>query len=164
MAIDHFLDLKSGQIEGESTDAKFKGHIELESWSIHGTNPPDLTSAKSGAGTGRVSMGYLECTAKHSKATIHLFDRLIQGTHIPTAVLTCRKAGGGQEPFHEITLEEVYVANHHLGGSSGSDWLYDTFSLAFGSIQHKYLEQNEKGGTESSGQKKWDLRTNKATG
>src|SRR5262249_52768735 len=106
---------------------------------------------------------YVDCVAKHSKATPFLFDMMVKGTHIPTAKLTCRKAGGGQKKFHEITLTEVYVANHHLGGSSGSDSNFDTFSLAFGQIQHEYFEQDEQGNTAAAGQKRYDLRKNVAS-
>ena len=49
MAIDHFLDLSAGGITGESSDEKFKNKIEVDSWSVAASNPPDLTSAKGGA-------------------------------------------------------------------------------------------------------------------
>jgi type VI secretion system secreted protein Hcp len=163
MAIDTFLDLSSGNIPGESTDSQYSGQIEIESWSVGGHNPPDLNSAKGGAGTGRVTMGYLDFTVKHSSASTHLFDRLVQGTHIPTAILTCRKAGGGQEKFHQITLTEAYVASHHISGSAGSDNNMEAFSLAYGSIKHEYFKQSETGSTQSTGAKQWDLRQNKAS-
>jgi type VI secretion system secreted protein Hcp len=163
MAIDTFLDLSSGSITGESTDSQFPGQIEIESWSVGGSNPPDLTSAKGGAGTGRVTMNYLNFTVKQTAATVHFFDRLVQGTHIPTAVLTCRKAGGGQEKFHQITLKEAYVAQHQLGGSAGSESNTESFSLAYGSIKQEYFKQGTNGTTTSAGAKTWDLRKNLAS-
>ncbi len=163
MAIDTFLDLSSGGITGESTDTQFPGQIEIESWSVGGTNPPDLTSAKSGAGTGRVTMNYLNFKVKQTSATVHFFDRLVQGTHIPTAVLTCRKAGGGQEKFHQITLTEAYVAMHHITGAAGSESNMETFALAYGSIKQEYFKQSTTGTTTSAGAKTWDLRANKAS-
>ena len=163
MAIDTFLDLSSGGITGESTDSQYAGQIEIDSWAHGGVNPPDLTSAKGGAGTGRVSMSYLDFTVKQSSATTHLFDRLVQGTHIPTATLTCRKAGGGQEKFHQITLTEAYVAAHHISGAAGSDNNMETFSMAYGSIKQEYFKQSTTGTTTSAGAKTWDLRQNKAS-
>jgi type VI secretion system secreted protein Hcp len=163
MAIDTFLNLSSGGITGESTDSQFPGQIEIQSWSVGGTNPPDLTSAKSGAGTGRVTMNYLNFTVKQTAATVHFFDRLVQGTHIPTAILTCRKAGGGQEKFHQITLTEAYVAQHQLGGSAGSETNMESFSLAYGTIKQEYFKQGTNGTTTSAGAKTWDLRANKAS-
>jgi type VI secretion system secreted protein Hcp len=163
MAIDTFLDLSSGGIPGESTDSQFPGQIEVDAWSVGGTNPPDLTSAKGGAGTGRVTMSNLNFTVKQTSATTHLFDRMVQGTHIPTAVLTCRKAGGGQEKFHQITLTEAYVASHQMNSAAGSESNRESFSLAYGSIKHEYFKQSETGTTQSSGAKTWDLRKNTAS-
>jgi type VI secretion system secreted protein Hcp len=166
MAVDHFLDLTTGGITGESgdDDVQFKNKaIEVDSWSVAASNPPDLTSAKTGAGTGRVSCGGFHFTAKQTKATSHLFDRVVQGTHIPTATLTCRKAGGGQKAFHVITMEEVYVGDHQLSGSQGSENNTDSFTLYYGSIKHEYFVQSTNGTTASAGAKKWDLRSNKAT-
>jgi type VI secretion system secreted protein Hcp len=174
MAIDSYLNLQD-EIKGESTSKGFEGQIELDSWSISGANPPDITSAKGGAGTGRVAMGYLECVTKQSVATVPLFGRLVEGTHLTEAVLTCRKAGGGpadsgkagtgtgQAPFFQITFEEVYVAHYHLGGSSGSDWNHESFTLAFGSVQVEYWTQDVAGRMNQAGLKKWDLRKNIAS-
>jgi type VI secretion system secreted protein Hcp len=163
MAIDHFLDLSAGGITGESSDQQYQNQIEVDSWSVAVSNPPDLTSAKGGAGTGRASCGGLHFTAIQSAATTHLFDRCVQGTHIPTAVLTCRKAGGGQEVFHTITMQEVYVGDHQLSGSAGSDNNTDSFTLYYGSIKHEYFTQSQNGTTSSAGAKTWDLRSNKAS-
>jgi len=101
-------------------------------------------------------MNYLNFTVKQTAATVHFFDRLVQGTHIPTAVLTCRKAGGGQEKFHQITLKEAYVAQHQLGGSAGSESNTESFSLAYGSIKQEYFKQGTNGTTTSAGAKTWD--------
>jgi type VI secretion system secreted protein Hcp len=160
--IDTFLDLSSGGITGESTDATYSGQIEVDSWAVGGVNPPDITSAKGGAGTGRVSMNYLDFTVQQTSATIHLFDRLVQGTHIPTATLTCRKAGSGQDKFFQITLSEVYVAQHQVSGTSAMDNNMESFSLAFGSIQNEYFSQSAQGTTQSAGKKGWKVTTNQA--
>jgi type VI secretion system secreted protein Hcp len=162
MAIDTFLDLTGGGIQGESTDQQFPQNIEIESWSFSGVNPPDLTSAKSGAGTGRVTLNYLDFTVKQSAATIHLFDRLVQGTHIQTATLTCRKAGGGQQKFYQITLTECYVAMHQISGSAGSDDNMESFSLAYRKIKQEYFKQTDSGTTQSVGSKSWDAGSNQA--
>ena len=163
MPNDVFLDLKSGGITGESSDSQYAGCIEIDSWNFGGVNPADITSIKGGGGLGRVSMHPLNFTVKQTSATIHLFDRLVQGTHIPTATLTCRKAGGGQQKFYQITLQEVYVAMHQISGSSGSEDNMESFSLAYGSIKEEYFTQGEKGTTTSAGAKTWDLRKNLAS-
>jgi len=159
MATDFFL--KLGDIKGESTDEKHKDEIELDSWSFGASNPPNIGSGTSGAGTGRVSMTEINCVAKMSKASTFLFHYCATGKHMPTAKLTCRKAGEEQRDFMVIDLSEVYIASYHTSGSAGSDVAYDNFALAFGKIEYDYLEQTKEGTTASAGKKSWDLRSNK---
>ena len=163
MATDHFLDLTAGDINGESSDEKFSKHVELDSWHVHVSNPPDITSAKGGAGTGRVTCGPLHFTAKQSAATLGLFEKCCIGKHMPTVTLHCRKAGGDQQVFHTITMEEVYVGHHALSGVQGSDNNADEWHLHYGSIKHEYFTQGKDGTVTSAGSKKWDLRTNTAS-
>jgi type VI secretion system secreted protein Hcp len=161
MAIDTFIDLSSGGIKGESTDQQFPGQIEVDSWAVGAANPPDITSSKQGAGTGRPTFNFLDFSVKQTSATTSLFDRLVQGTHIPTATLSCRKGGQGQEVFFTITLSEVYVAMHEITGVNGQDNNMERFSLAYGSIQHEYFSQSQQGTMQSTGKKGYRLTTNK---
>jgi hypothetical protein len=39
----------------------------------------------------------------------------------------------------------------------------DSFTLFYGSIKHEYFVQNKDGTTTAAGNKKWDLRLNKAS-
>jgi type VI secretion system secreted protein Hcp len=160
VAVDYFLDLSSGGVTGESTDQDFPNTIELESWNWGAVNPPDLTSAKSGAGTGRVSVEHIHCSSKMSKASPRLFKFCANGEHFPTAKIVCRKAGGGQQPFLQIDLEEAYIAHYHTGGNAGEKDPFDNFALAYGKIKVDYKEQAKDGTTSSTGPVTLDIRTN----
>ena len=98
-----------------------------------------------------------------NKASPKLMLACAEGEHIKKAVLTCRKAGGGQEKFHQITLTEAYVAMHHITGAAGTDNNMETFALAYGSIKQEYFKQSTEGTTTSAGAKTWDLRKNLAS-
>src|SRR5689334_10907802 len=106
MAVDYFLDLTG--VTGESTDTAHSGQIELSSWSWGATNPPKIGSGTGGAGTGRVSVSDISCTKPMDAASPFLFDYCATGKHFDTATLTCRKAGGDQQDFLVLSLEEVY--------------------------------------------------------
>ena len=89
---------------------------------------------------------------------------LREGALAKTATLTARQAGGGQQKFYTINLEEVFVSSYSTGGSAGDIRPLDRFSLAFGKISIDYLQQDkEKGTTTSAGKKTWDLRINKTS-
>jgi type VI secretion system secreted protein Hcp len=158
MAVDYFLKLDG--VTGESTDQQHTGEIELASWSWGAHNPPNIGSQTGGAGTGRVTMKHIDCTAQMSKASTALFEFCSQGKHFQTGTITCRKAGGGQQNFLVVDLQEVYIAQYHTGGSAGGDVPYDHFSLAYGKISIDYLAQTPQGTTQSAGQKSFDLRSN----
>jgi type VI secretion system secreted protein Hcp len=162
MNTDYYLSIDG--INGESTTEGFTGQIELSSWSWSANNPARIGSGTTGAGTGRVALTELQCTAKMSKASNFLFDFCAKGQLAKKATLTAREAGGGQRTYYTIDLEEVFVSSYSTGGSAGDIRPLDRFSLAFGKISIDYLQQDkEKGATTSSGKKNWDLRTNKAS-
>ena len=158
---DFFLELDG--IKGESTDDDFSEQIEIDSYQVSATNPPDLTSATGGAGAGRVSHGGMHLTFQTSAATAHLFSKCCVGTHIEKAVLTLRKAGGSQQVYHKITMTEVYIAAHQMSGSTSVINSSDCMTLAYGTITHEYFKQDANGQTKSAGPKTWNLRTNKAS-
>ena len=60
-------------------------------------------------------------------------------------------------------MEEVYVGDHQLSGSQGSENNTDSFTLYYGSIKHEYFTQGKDGSVTSAGSKKWDLRANQAS-
>ena len=87
--VDYFLKVEG--IDGESTDDKHKGEIDLESWSWGETNSGSF-AAGGGGGAGKVVMQDLHVVSKMSKASPNLMIACATGQHIKKAVLTSRKA------------------------------------------------------------------------
>jgi type VI secretion system secreted protein Hcp len=143
-AVDYFL--KIDGIDGESTDARHKGEIEIESWSW------GVTQSTSGAGGSRAGK---PCTAPMSfskpvdKATPLLMANAVSGMVIPRAILIGRKAGEGQQDYLKYELKNVMVTSYQTGGSSSSVPV-DQFSLNFASLTVEYKPQDPKGGLGSA--------------
>src|SRR5688572_18436432 len=95
-AADYFL--KIDGIEGESQDAKHKAEIDLESWSW-GETQSGSHATGGGGGAGKVSMQDFHFVMRVNKASPKLLLACASGQHIPSAILTCRKAGGDQQEF-----------------------------------------------------------------
>ena len=55
-------------------------------------------------------------TARTSKASPQLFLHCAQGKHIKQAFLTARKAGGSQQEYLKIKLNDVLVSSYAFGG------------------------------------------------
>jgi type VI secretion system secreted protein Hcp len=138
--VDYFLKIKG--VDGESTDEKHKGEIELLSFSFGATNHVSIGSASGGAGAGRVAMSEFNFQKKIDKASAVLLQSCCTGAHFDTVTLTCRKAGKEQQQFLTIVLPS------------------DSVSLAFGKIKFEYKEQKPDGSLGGAIIGGWDLIKN----
>jgi type VI secretion system secreted protein Hcp len=152
--------LKMQGIEGESTDKAFKGQIELHSFSFGAQQTG--TQHHGGGGAGRVDFSDINCTKLYDKSSVELMLACATGKHFPEATITCRKAGGEQEPYLVITLKDVLVSSYDMGGhSKGELPVMDDFALNYGSIHKEYKVQTEKGTVGSPVKCGWSLKENK---
>jgi type VI secretion system secreted protein Hcp len=157
--VDYFL--KVDGVDGESTDDKHKGEIELESWSFGSTNAGSFNSG-GGGGTGKVQMQDFHFVKKVDKSSAKLLTSCATGEHLKTATLVCRKAGKDQQEFLTIVLSPVLVSSFQTGGSAGSDVIpMDQVSLNYGKIEFKYKEQKPDGSLGGEVVGGWDVTTNK---
>ncbi len=159
-AVDYFLKVEG--IDGESSDHKHKGEIDLESWSWgeaqHGTH-----SSGGGGGAGKVSMQDFHFVAKISKAAPKLMLACATGEHFKKAVLTCRKAGKDQQEFLKITLSDLLVSSYQTGGSGHANIVpTDQCSLNFSKIEFEYKEQKPDGTLGAPTKAGYDVKANKA--
>lgn len=157
--VDYFL--KVAGVDGESTDDKHKGEIELESWSFGGVNSGSFSSG-GGGGSGKVVLQDFHFVKKTDKASAKLLVACCTGEHIKTATLVCRKAGGDQQEFLTIILSPILVSSYQSAGSSGTDIIpMEQISLNFGKIEYKYKEQKPDGSLGGEVIGGWDVTTNK---
>lgn len=158
-AVDYFLKLDG--IEGEGSDHKQKGEIDIESWSWGETNAGSHATG-GGGGAGKVVMQDFHFVMKINKASPKLFLACATGQHIPTGVLTCRKAGGKQADFLIVKMTDLLVSSYQTGGSGHSDIVpTDQISLNFSKIEFDYKEQKADGSMGGSTKAGYDLKLNK---
>ena len=157
--VDYFLKIEG--VEGESTDDKHKGEIELASWSVGGVNSGSFSSG-GGGGVGKVAMQDFHVVKKTDKASAKLLTACCTGEHLASATLVCRKAGLDQQEFLTVILSPVLISSYQTSGSSGSDVIpMEQFSMNFGKIEYKYKPQDAKGGLGGEVVGGWDVTTNK---
>jgi type VI secretion system secreted protein Hcp len=157
--VDYFLKIEG--VDGESTDDKHKGEIELESWSFGGTNAGSFSSG-GGGGTGKVALQDFNFVKKTDKASAKLFTACCTGEHLKKATLVCRKAGKEQQEFLTIVLTSAIVSSYQTGGAAGSDIIpMDQVSLNYAKIEYKYKEQKADGSLGGEVIGGWDVTTNK---
>jgi type VI secretion system secreted protein Hcp len=156
--VDYFL--KVAEIKGESTDEKHKGEIEVESFSW-GATQSGTAGHGGGGGAGKVSFQDFHFTHRFDKASPVLAQACATGQHFKEATLFVRKAGGGQQEYLNIKLEDSIVSSYQLGGSGGDVTPTDSFSLNFAKITLEYKEQKADGSLGGSVKGGFDLASGK---
>jgi type VI secretion system secreted protein Hcp len=158
-ATDFFLKIKG--IPGESKDHKHKDEIHLESWSW-GESQSGTHGSGGGGGAGKVSMQDFHFVMSVNKASPKLMLACATGEHIPEAILTCRKAGGTQNPFVTYTFTDLLISSYQTGGSGGSSVIpTDQISFNFTKLMFDYQEQDEKGNAGGKISAGYDLKAQK---
>ena len=157
MATDYFLKIEG--VEGESTDDKHKNEIDIESWSWGETNS-GAHGFGGGGGVGKVQMQDFNFVMRANKATPKLMLACATGSHLPTAVLTCRKAGEEQQEYLKITFTDCLVSSYQTGGSAGDVIPIDQIALNFSRIEYEYKPQKKDGSLDSPVKVGYDLKKN----
>jgi type VI secretion system secreted protein Hcp len=157
--VDYFL--KIDGIEGEAQDAKHKGSLQIESYSF-GANQHGDHASGSGGGAGKAHLHDFTFVMIANKATPKLFLACCNGEHIKKAVLTCRKAGTGQQEYLKVILTDLLVSSVQSGGPhKGEVMPFDSVTMNFARIEIEYREQKADGSLHGAIKTGWDLKTNK---
>jgi type VI secretion system secreted protein Hcp len=159
MAVDYFLQIAG--VEGESTDAKHKGWIDVDSWSW-GETRPAAPAGGGGGGAGKVDVQDLHFTSRVSKASPKLFLACASGQHFKDAKLVGRKAGKSQQEFLTWTFTDLLVTGYQTGGTEGGEVLpSDQVSLNFAKLKVEYRTQKADGSLDAPVSGGWDVKSNK---
>lgn len=162
MAFDAFL--KIDTIDGESTDSKHAGWIEILSF-MHGMSQPTskVASSAGGATSARVNIQDLRVTKFIDKASVKLAEACCSGKHFGRVTMELCRAGGDKMTYMEVKLSNAIVSSVRPGGSAGDseDVPREEVAFNFGKIEWKYTQQKRAdgtgGGSVAAG---WDLQKN----
>jgi type VI secretion system secreted protein Hcp len=155
--------LKIDGIEGESTDDKHKGELEIQSWSWGATNQGTF-GAGGGGGAGKADFSDITISKYADKSTPKLLKAVATGQHIKNMVLVCRKAGGQQQEYLKLTLEDVLISSYHSSAAGGSSPVpNESIGLNYAKITYEYKPQKSDGSLEGSITIAYDRHTNTAT-
>lgn len=133
-AVDYFLEVDG--VAGESRDAKEAKAIDVLSYSWGAVGGGDKKTPR---------LQDLNFTHRVDAASPVLFQRLVQGTVIPSAELIGRKAGDTPIIFLRWCFQDVQVSSISQAGNSQADAPNESVSLAYGSASQQYTRQNADG-------------------
>lgn len=160
--------LKIEGVPGESADAQHRGDIEVASWSFGATqssgprfggsaavgrSPTGAPPAEPPAGPGAISV-----SKTYDKSSPKLAEACAQGKHFPSAILSVRKTGGGQQEYMTYELENVMISSYSLSGSGGgasSGRPMESLSINYTKITYKAAD--DKSGAGAAGKAGYDV-------
>jgi type VI secretion system secreted protein Hcp len=153
--------LKIEGIAGDSTDAKHKGEIEVESFSW-GVTQATAPGPGGGGGAGRPAFEDLNVVTPFSRASPQLMQACATGEHLRSAVLTGRRSGGkAQFEYMTLTLSDVLVSAYRSGAASADAVVpSDAFSLAYAELQIEHRAQAPTGAAGESTLAGFDVERN----
>ena len=137
-AVDYFLEVNG--VPGESHDSKFAKSIDVQSYSWG-------ASANSEKKGNKVNLSDLNVSKNVDVASPALFQRLVQGTPIPSVELIGRMAGESQLVFLRYCFQDARVTSiQHAGSGGGGDSPTENVSFGYGAVSLQYTPQDAKGG------------------
>lgn len=143
-------------IPGESTGGatgEYKSWIEIDSFSIGGSNPSTIGTG--GIQTGKVSLSSLSVTMPVGQSSPEFFSLLTSGTVLTEVKLFMRDPTAPTE-FMRIYLNNVTVDSLSWSGTAGEPRPYQAMSLFYSKIKVEHVSSDGK--TVNSAQ--WDLASN----
>lgn len=155
MTID--TNLKIAGVDGESTHKDHKGEIDLIAWSWD-VRQESTAAAGTGSGKGKGIPGQLVFAHYYDKASPVLAKSCASGKHFADAVITCRKAGEGQQDFLKVTLKQVLVTSVAPSASSGGE-IAENVALSYADIEFEYKPQDDKGALGGAVKFGWNVAT-----
>ena len=154
MPIEMFLKLAG--IDGESTDAKHKGEIDVLAWSW-GLSQEAPSHTGGGGGAGRVNVENISIQKLVDLASPLLLSYSATGKRIATGTLTTRKPGKAAAEFLLFKMTDVVVTSVHVAVSQDTNQPAENVALSFRKVEFDYRAPD---GAEKFF--KWDVTANKA--
>lgn len=152
--------IKFDGIDGESTHKDHKGEVAVLSWSW-GLTSAAAAATGAAAGKRKAVPQEMRIVHRYDKASPLLAKQAALGRHVPSAVLTARKAGEGQKDFLKVTMKEVFITA--VQASEGGDGLMEEVAMSYGTIDFEYRPQDAKGSLGSPVQFNWNVKTGKVS-
>ena len=161
MPFDTFLKIEG--VDGESTDAKHKGEIEILSFSWGVSQAITGTVSSSGTFSGqRCDMTAVTIVKQLDKSSPKLAQACAAGEHFKGATLTLCRAAGDKQPYMKYKLSDVLLESVRTGGSTQGEGGVPTeeVGLRYAKIELEYTVVGTDGKAAGNVAGGWDLKAN----
>lgn len=160
MAFDAFI--KIDGVEGESSDDKHAGWIEVTSFNTGLSQTVSSTaSSAGGASAERADFQDFSFSKQIDKASPKLALACADGTHINTVLVELCRSGTDKVKFMEYKLTNCIISGVTTSGNGGGDFPSENVNIDFGKMEWSYTQQKRQGGGAAGNVAAgWDLEKN----
>lgn len=149
--------IKLDEVAGESGDADFKDHLQVESWGWGIAQHVSAGWERQAKGVAAVSE--LIFTHRVDSASPALFALCARNYVIPSATLVMRRAGGAAQKYLYVRLKKVRVINVQLLHDAANLVPQERVTLAYQQVDYEYVPQSAVG-ADRSGKSVFSYQTN----
>ncbi len=142
MNTDYFLKIPG--VEGEAEADGHKNEIEVESFSW-GEVQPGTAGSGGGAGAAKAQKQDFSFMKRMDKSSPKLMIACATGEHFKEGLLTVRKAGGTQEDYLKIKLENFLISSYSTSATGGDTIPTESFTINFSKLEMRYSPQKPDG-------------------
>jgi type VI secretion system secreted protein Hcp len=144
LAVDSFAHIDG--IEGESTDDRHQGWIEIMAYQTELNQPVSSTKSSAGGATaGRADFGDYSFLKMIDKSSPLLALACAEGRHFDSIVIELCRAGGEKLTYFEYKLSNCLITGVDYGGGRG-EVPAEIIYIAYGKIEWRYVKQIRSGG------------------
>ncbi len=145
MSFDAFVQIDG--IEGESTDDKHQGWIEIQSFgSGHFQTVSGTASSAGGASAERANFHNFTFEKLLDKATPKLALACADGTHIDKITVELCRSGTDKIKYMEFTMSNCIISAYEVSGDGQDSFPVEVVGVNYGKIQWVYTQQKRAGG------------------
>lgn len=138
--------VKIDGIEGESTDDKHQGWIEVIDYETGVKQTVSRTaSSAGGASAERADFDTFSVVKMLDKSSPKLALACAAGTHIDAVLVEVCRSGGDKLKYMEYTLSNCIISKIATSGGRG-DFPSEVLKISFGKIKWAYTQQRRQGG------------------
>ena len=111
-------------VDGEAQDSKHQGWIHVEAIA-GGVANAGAFAYGGGGGSGKAQWQDITIRGKFDKCFATLMQKCATGEHIGKVEISACKAGGEQQEFLKIKMEDVIISSLNLSGAESTEPMFD---------------------------------------
>lgn len=160
------LDIKGPAVKGDSSTVDHEGWIQLNTFSIGGSQDGTFQSSGKYANRGQANVQDLFCTKVVDASSALLMNNMMGGEPFDEATLRVLAITAGKpEVLYEIVFKHIIVSSYNVtAAADGGGDIGESVSFNFEEVSYDWTKRDNKGRAEGKVRAAWNTREGQAKG